>query len=110
MPVPKHGYSGRHRGVLAIRTPTPMTKNRDQDSPPNPYRFLTTLRPPGAAESSQKGLYLMIVGPEGFTAIDLPPKGVLQIGRGAQAEIRINDSLASRDHCRLYVEGGMVEI
>jgi len=93
-----------------MRTPTPMTKNRDKDSPPSPYRFLTTLRPPGAAESSQKGLFLMIVGPEGFTAIDLPPKGVLQIGRGAQADIRINDSLASREHCCLHVDGGAVEI
>ncbi len=108
MPVPKRGYSGRHRG--AMRTPTPMTKSHDKDSPPSPYGFLTTLRPPGAAESSQKGLFLMIVGPEGFTAIDLPPKGVMQIGRGVQADIRINDSLASREHCCLHVDGGTVEI
>jgi DNA-binding NtrC family response regulator len=52
----------------------------------------------------------MVVGPEGFRTIALPHKGVLHIGRSAQAEIRINDSLASRDHCRLHVEGGMVEI
>ncbi|MGB8294711.1 MAG: sigma 54-interacting transcriptional regulator [Polyangia bacterium] len=87
-----------------------MTKSHDKDSPPSPYGFLTTLRPPGAAESSQKGLFLMIVGPEGFTAIDLPPKGVMQIGRGVQADIRINDSLASREHCCLHVDGGTVEI
>ena len=43
-------------------------------------------------------------------ATALPHKGILQIGRSAQADIRINDSLASRDHCRLYVEDGMVEI
>ncbi|HEX7506264.1 MAG TPA: sigma 54-interacting transcriptional regulator [Polyangia bacterium] len=89
-----------------------MTKSRAKDSPDNPYRILTTLRPPGApgAEGSQKGLFLMVVGPEGFTAIALPPKGVLQIGRDAQADIRINDSLASRAHCRLQVDGGTVEI
>jgi DNA-binding NtrC family response regulator len=52
----------------------------------------------------------MVVGPEGFRAIALPHKGVLQIGRSAQADIRINDSLASRDHCRLHVKGWTVEI
>ncbi len=43
-------------------------------------------------------------------AITLPQKGVLQIGRSDKADIRINDSLASRDHCRLHVEDGRVEI
>ena len=108
MPVPKHGYSPG-RGVLAIRTPTPMTRSRGKDSPDSPHRILTTLRPPGT-ESSQNGLFLTVVGPEGFTVIALPPKGVLQIGRGAQADIRIDDSLASREHCRLHVDGGTVEI
>jgi two-component system response regulator AtoC len=108
MPVPKQGYSPG-RVLLTIRTPRPMTRSRDKDSLASPYRILTTLRPPGT-ESTQKGLFLMVVGPEGFTAIALPPKGVLQIGRGAQADIRINDSLASRQHCRLHVDGGTVEI
>ena len=83
--------------------------NRDKEGAAHPGGNLTTIRSP-AAESCGTGLFLMVVGPEGFAAIALPPKGVLQIGRSAQADIRINDSLASRDHCRLYVEGGMVEI
>ncbi|HJX54227.1 MAG TPA: sigma 54-interacting transcriptional regulator [Polyangia bacterium] len=86
-----------------------MTRSRDKDSAADPCGILTTVRFP-AGESGQDGLFLMVVGPEGFRAIALPRKGVLQIGRSAQADIRINDSLASRDHCRLYVEGGMVEI
>jgi DNA-binding NtrC family response regulator len=86
-----------------------MTKNRDKEGAAHPGGNLTTIRSP-AAEGCGTGLFLMVVGPEGFAAIALPPKGVLQIGRSAQADIRINDSLASRDHCRLYVEGGMVEI
>jgi pSer/pThr/pTyr-binding forkhead associated (FHA) protein len=86
-----------------------MTKSHDKESAANPGGNLTTVRSP-AAEGCQNGLFLMVVGPEGFAAIALPHKGVLQIGRSAQADIRINDSLASRDHCRLYVEGRMVEI
>ena len=86
-----------------------MTRSRDKDSAADPGGILTTVRFP-AAESGQDALFLMVVGPEGFRAIALPHKGVLQIGRSAQADIRIKDSLASRDHCRLYVEGGMVEI
>jgi two-component system, NtrC family, response regulator AtoC len=86
-----------------------MTRSYDKDSAASPGGILTTVRFP-AAESGQDGLFLMVVGPEGFRAIALPHKGVLQIGRSAQADIRIKDSLASRDHCRLHVEGGMVEI
>jgi DNA-binding NtrC family response regulator len=86
-----------------------MTRSYDKDSAASPGGILTTVRF-HAAEGGQDGLFLMVVGPEGFRTIALPHKGVLHIGRSAQAEIRINDSLASRDHCRLHVEGGMVEI
>jgi DNA-binding NtrC family response regulator len=86
-----------------------MTRSYDKDNAASPGGILTTVRFP-AAESGQDGLFLMVLGPEGFRALALPHKGVLQVGRSAQADIRINDSLASRDHCRLYVEGGMVEI
>jgi DNA-binding NtrC family response regulator len=97
--------------VLAARTPnqTPMTKRRDEDSAANSCGILTTVRFP-TAEGGQDGLFLIVVGPEGFRAIALPHRGILQIGRRSQADIKINDSLASRDHCRLYVEGGKVEI
>jgi len=86
-----------------------MTRSYDKDSAARPGGILTTVRF-HAAEGGQDGLFLMVVGPEGFRTIALPHKGVLHIGRSAQADIRINDSLASRDHCRLHVEGGMVEI
>jgi len=84
-----------------------MMRSRDKDSAA--YGIRTTDRVSGA-ERGQDGLFLMVAGSEGFSAIALPHKGVLQIGRGAHADIRISDSLASRDHCRLYVEGGAVEI
>jgi DNA-binding NtrC family response regulator len=86
-----------------------MTRSYDKDSAASPGGILTTVRF-HAAEGGQDGLFLMVVGPEGFRAIALPHKGVLHIGRSVQADVRINDSLASRDHCRLHVEGGMVEI
>jgi len=86
-----------------------MTKSRDREIAANPCRILTTVRP-SEEETYQNGLFLTVVGPEGFTAIALPHKGVLQIGRAAEADIRISDSLASRDHCRLHVQGRVVEI
>ena len=84
-----------------------MTKSRDKEGPASLCGILTTMRLP---EGKQSGLFLTVVGPEGFVAVDLPQSGVLRIGRGGKADVRIIDSLASREHCRLYVENGTVEI
>ena len=70
---------------------------------------MTTV-PSAGSETGLDGLFLTVVGPEGFTAVSLPQKGALLIGRDAAADVRIGDSLASRAHCRLYVDSGTVEI
>jgi two-component system, NtrC family, response regulator AtoC len=84
-----------------------MTKSRDKDGPVSHCGILTTVRP---QEGRPTGLFLTVVGPEGFAAVDLPQSGVLRIGRGSKADVRLSDSLASREHCHLHVEGGTVEI
>jgi two-component system, NtrC family, response regulator AtoC len=87
----------------------PITKNRDKESSARPTGIMTTV-PSSESEAGPDSLFLTVVGPEGFTALSLPQKGALLIGRGAEADVRISDSLASRAHCRLYVDSGLVEI
>ena len=72
-------------------------------------RSLTTLfdaplqLPPAA-------FHLLIMGPDLFLAQSLPKSGAMTIGRD-NADIRINDPLASRPHARLHInEGGLFEI
>jgi len=72
-------------------------------------RSLTTLfdapvqLPPAA-------FHLLIMGPDLFLAQSLPKAGSLTIGRD-NADVRINDPLASRPHARLHIsEGGLFEI
>jgi two-component system response regulator AtoC len=72
-------------------------------------RSLTTLfdapvqMPPAA-------FHLLIMGPDLFLAQSLPKSGNATIGRD-NADIRINDPLASRLHARLHIgEGGLFEI
>ncbi|PTL77158.1 AAA family ATPase [Vitiosangium sp. GDMCC 1.1324] len=42
--------------------------------------------------------------------IDLPPTGVLIIGRAAEADLRLTDRSVSRQHARLFLDGGEVRI
>jgi two-component system response regulator AtoC len=72
-------------------------------------RSLTTLfdaplqLPPAA-------FHLLIMGPDLFLAQTLPKSGSMTIGRD-NADLRINDPLASRPHARLHInEGGLFEI
>ena len=71
--------------------------------------ILTTVRPP-QTKARQDGLFMTVVSPESFATVSLPTKGILLIGRGAEAEVRIDDPLASRVHCRLHVADGSVEV
>jgi DNA-binding NtrC family response regulator len=112
MPGPKGAYTALEieEAFLPMdANQTPMTKSRDKDRAASLCGILTTVPSPGA-ETCQNGLFLVVAGPEGFMAIALPHTGILKIGRGAEADVRISDSLASRDHCRLYVDGGVVDI
>ncbi|HMF41439.1 MAG TPA: sigma 54-interacting transcriptional regulator [Polyangia bacterium] len=72
-------------------------------------RSLTTLFD-APLQLPQAAFHLLIIGPDLFLAQSLPKAGNLTIGRD-NADIRINDPLASRPHARLHVnEGGHFEI
>jgi two-component system response regulator AtoC len=55
------------------------------------------------AEPGSVGHHLLVMGPELFATHQLPPRGVLTIGRAENADVRLEDPLASRHHARLHV-------
>ncbi|SET98782.1 regulatory protein, Fis family [Stigmatella erecta] len=57
------------------------------------------------------GQYRLLVV-EGTTSslVDLPPQGILLVGRAPEADIPLTDRSASRRHARLFVEGGGVRV
>jgi two-component system response regulator AtoC len=85
-----------------------MIRARNTETAHRASGILTTVRP-SQADARLNGLFITVVGPEGFSAVSLPSQGGLLIGRGAEAEVRISDPLASRAHCRLHVTDGVVE-
>ena len=55
------------------------------------------------AEPGSMGHHLLVMGPDLFTTYSLPPRGVLTIGRAENADVRLDDPLASRHHARLHI-------
>ena len=54
-----------------------MTRSRDREiALARPGGILTTVRSARAERPGMDGLFLTVVGPEGFTAVTLPQKGV----------------------------------
>jgi hypothetical protein len=66
------------------------------------------LETPGGAE--RDGLHALVVGPEIFLAVGLPENGSVLIGRSSKAVLRVDDGLASREHARLHVKDGVIEV
>ena len=55
------------------------------------------------AEPGSMGHHLLVMGPDLFATHPLPPRGVLSIGRAENADVRLDDPLASRHHARLHI-------
>jgi predicted component of type VI protein secretion system len=53
---------------------------------------------------------LLVVDGTTSSMIDLPPTGMLVIGRAAEADLRLADRSVSRQHARLFLDGGQVRI
>lgn len=53
---------------------------------------------------------VVIAGKEMGQTFDLPEDGALLMGRGPETHTRFTDLSVSRDHCRVEVKGGRVEI
>ena len=50
------------------------------------------------------GLHLLVMSPDAFSTVPLPPRGVLTIGRSTRSVIQIEDPMASREHARIHIE------
>src|SRR5450432_3083390 len=55
------------------------------------------------AEPGSLGHHLLVMGPDLFATHPLPPRGMLTIGRAENADVRLDDPLASRHHARLHI-------
>jgi DNA-binding NtrC family response regulator len=53
---------------------------------------------------------LLVVDGTTSSMVELPPKGLLTIGRAAEADLRISHRSVSRHHARLLLEGGQVRL
>ena len=54
-------------------------------------------------DQSSVGYHLLVMGPDLFATHPLPPRGMLTIGRAENADVRLEDPLASRHHARLHI-------
>ncbi len=74
--------------------------------PPDPD---TTIRPP-PPPAGPRALSLRAVGDGVLESIALPAEGSVVIGRGAEADLRIEDPSLSRKHAMVTVGGGQIRI
>ncbi len=65
----------------------------------------------GGNGSSRAGFHLLVMSPEAFLTVPLPEEGEVSIGRASDANIRLDDRLASRRHAVISVgdDGFFVE-
>ncbi len=53
---------------------------------------------------------VVIAGKEAGQTFELPEEGTLLLGRGPETHTRFTDLGVSRDHCRVHVKAGRVEV
>jgi two-component system, NtrC family, response regulator AtoC len=70
-----------------------------------PVTKQTTIRDEagGAAGPDAGELHVLVMSPDSFVSLPLPPSGTLEVGRSSKCPIRLDDPLASRQHARLHV-------
>ena len=65
--------------------------------------------PQGGRSVVPTRLQLVVIGQQAFASMDLPESGELIIGRGEQADVRLDESLVSRRHAVLHL-GARLEV
>jgi two-component system response regulator AtoC len=63
----------------------------------------TVTEPKSDDVATPLGHHLVVRGPEGSMPMVLPEEGVLSIGRDDEADVRVGDLRASRNHARLHI-------
>jgi DNA-binding NtrC family response regulator len=70
-----------------------------------------TVRLASKADGAKRGRWrIVLVSETGSSSFALPVQGTVTIGRGEDAELRLDDTAASRRHAQLIVEGGAVKL
>src|SRR5438477_11514502 len=62
------------------------------------------------AVAAKEHAYLLVVENGSSSMFDLPAVGVVVIGRGAEAELRLDHASVSRKHARILIEGGELRV
>ena len=62
------------------------------------------------AVATNEHAYLLVVENGSSSMFDLPAVGVVTIGRGVEAELRLDHASVSRKHARILVEGGELRV
>jgi two-component system, NtrC family, response regulator AtoC len=66
-----------------------------------------TVRGPADSSGGSAKLHVVVSGSEMHESVVLPEQGLLSVGRGDNADIRILDPQSSREHARLHVGQGV---
>jgi len=62
------------------------------------------------AVAGREHAYLLVVENGSSSMFDLPAVGVVTIGRGTEAELRLDHASVSRKHARILIEGGELRV
>ena len=70
-----------------------------------------TVRLAAKAQGARAGRWrVVVVGEAGSSSFALPADGTVIVGRGDEAQVRLDDTAASRKHAQLVVSGGAVTL
>jgi len=65
---------------------------------------------PRSVDVATDHAYLLVVENGSSSMFDLPAMGIVTIGRGPEAELRLDHSSVSRRHARILIEGGELRV
>ena len=63
----------------------------------------TTILEESEDEGELGSFHLLIMSPDSFSTVPIPKRGLLTLGRSSEADVHIDDPLASRQHARLHI-------
>src|SRR5262245_18789057 len=97
----------RGRATIRLNTPPPIDFDRD-DSTPRPQPTTGNVPVPAAINAGRVACLVILSGPHEGDVIGLQPGRTYVLGRGDDADIRIQDDGISRAHASVKMETGTV--
>ena len=109
--LPGAATCGRRVGVARGMHPRCSVADATLVLPMDPDRVSDTMSmAPRAVDAATDHAYLLVVENGSSSMFDLPGLGVVTIGRGAEAELRLDHASVSRRHARILIEGGELRV